>query len=219
MFFDLNIARARALDALWGPAINQCKGAAPRSLGVAHMLAETNGNETPRSGNPQTQPTGIMRVPVYRARKLGYQEAALTNPILNIYVWSRLTNDDAAYIHEQYANWWQTPDIDFWCSVRLLTVLTRIVFNRLLLTLINDNLTTKTTAGIQAWINETMPKNFRIGVWTANQLKEVSKHIDNIRTILHSLDGPRYTSTHFSQRNIPVPSTETQQYQNVTPNK
>lgn len=206
MFYQITTPRLRSLDAKWRGVINRYKGAAPSGLGVAHMTAESNGNEDPVNRDVRWKPTGIMQVPLRRATKLGYNATTVLTPVNNIYVWGRITNDDANLLKNDY-DWWAEANLEFWLTVRLYFILREKAFT----SLVRQSSATSLTE-LQTWITDTMLPSGHVGTYTRRKMVEFSAHIDSMRRALQSLEGPAHITPLFSKRVIVAPGTETQQY-------
>lgn len=213
--FPLTLPRARALDARWRAVIHRYKGAAPSSLGIAHMGAESNGSEAPVSRDTRSS-VGIMKIPTRRARKLRYFDDALSVTVNNIYVWGRLTNDDAQYLYAEYPTWWPIADIDFWLAVRLLFVLDRPAFKSLLTRVSAAGAEYRSLAGIQTWIHTQMTASERVGRYRRLDLRRISDHLDAARKVMEALDGPQYKSERHSERLIVAPGSDEIVFRTVT---
>jgi len=209
MFYKITTPRLRTLDAKWRGVINRYKGAAPSGLGVAHMTAESNGQEQPVVRNVQWKPVGIMQVPLRRATPLGYTATTAIVPVNNIYIWGRLTNDDAQRLHDTL-NWWTTANNEFWLTVHLYFVLREKAFTSLVRQSAGRSL-----AELQTWIVNTMPPNGHVGQYTRRKMVELSLHIDAMRRALQSLEGPAHVTPSFSKRTIVAPGTDTQQFKTI----
>jgi hypothetical protein len=180
------------------------------------MVAETNGNEDPTVRNLQQRPTGIMKVPLRRSRGLGYHEEALKITTNNIYVWCRLTNIDADYVHTQWPTWWSTANLEFWLAVRLFFILNKAAFDSLFTKVNNAGASYRSLAGVQSWIRTVMTSDQRIGPHSRRDLRRIADHLDDMRKVMHALDGPGFTSERFSQLSIVAPGTDSTKFRTVT---
>lgn len=192
-YYPLPIARLQALRTRWQPTIQRYKGAAPAGLGVAHMTAESNGTEDPVIRDTKRRPIGLMQVPYRTGRQHGYTEAQLKNATVNIYVWGLQTNKDADALHRAYPADWATPNLDFWCAVRLFWILGHTTFHNLYSIMRSIEPSYRNTAGIVTWTRSQTTRT-HIGRYSQRDLRRIADHIEAFRYALNALEGKNYVT-------------------------
>lgn len=215
-FYQITAPRLRRLEATWAGTFGRFHGAAPVELGIAHMLAESNGAADPVVRNIRTRPVGIMQVPYRVGRRYGYVEEKLKDPLNNIYVWGLATNDDSKYLHRTYPSWWLEPNLDFWLAVRLLFVLGHTVFDHLLLTVHESGMVDDSIAGVQEWVRTQMRPTQRFGVFNRQTLRRTMDHLDEVNGALVRAHGASFISTSFNKDPVAAPGGEEHVYATVT---
>lgn len=207
MLYQITEPRLRELDGLWGSRVNEFRGPIPRSLGLCHMLAETDGDEQPVTHTLTRRTVGIMRLPIRDTQRLGYAETAASTPRTNIYLWCRLANQYAEQLHRDFPGWWQTANLDFWLAVRLVFVLGVLSTENLLKTVGATSSTYRSTAAVLTWIRTVADPQQRFGSCTRFDLLRLADHLDQVLAGMRVLDGPQYVAAHFSER-IPAPNND-----------
>jgi hypothetical protein len=207
MLYQVTETRLRELDASWSATLQRFRGPVPRSLGLCHMLAETNGNPEPVTHDPTRRTVGIMRLTLLDTTRLGYQEAAALDPRTNVYLWCKLANQNAETLHRLFSTWWTNANLDFWLAVRLFFIVGPAVITNLFNTVARANRNYHSTVAVLNWIRTEMPAATRFGAYNRFQLLQVATHLDQVLAGMCALDGPRYTAAHFSIR-VPAPNND-----------
>jgi len=206
-FNQITSTRLRELDTAWGAALNVSRGPAPRSLGLCHMLAETNGTTPTTTQSTTHRDVGIMRLSLRDTTKLGYQETAAQNANTNIYLWCKLANLHAEALHAAFPTWWTIANLDFWLAVRLVFVMGIIPTKKLLATVNQANSADHSTAAVISWMRSTASVNQCFGTFNHFDLVHLADHLDEVLRGMGWIDGPHYVAPHFSVR-VPAPNNE-----------
>jgi len=206
--FQITPARLRALEKTWRSTINRFRGPVPAALGIAHMVAESNGDEDPTIRDATIRPIGLMQIPYREGRRRGYTETTLLNTTNNIYVWALKSNTDAAFLHNTYPSAWTEPNYDFWLAVRLVFIVGQNIFSDLYTAAAAGTSPGAIVTAIQSWITNTMTSTQRFGTFRASDLLRISDHLDKVRSALNSLDGPNKVSRAFTEAPTISPGNE-----------
>ena len=216
ILFQITLDRLRTLDQLWGRAFNGRRGPVPRSLGLCHMLAETDGNNDPVTRDTIYRTVGIMRLKLQDALRLGYDEVSVRDAHTNIYAWCKLANQYAKNLHQQFPTWWSQADLDFWLGVRLALILGPVVTENLLTAANSAGTDYRSTNGVQAWIRTLMRPTQHFGINRQFDLLRIADHLDQVLLGMQQLDGPNYVSTSFSEETPSQLQTESELYRRTT---
>jgi len=196
ILYGTSPTRLRELGVLWNATLDRWRGPAPRSLGLAHMAAETNGSADPPTRDATQRTVGIMRLRVAEVSHLGQTEVAARDPQQNLYLWCQLANDYGRQLHAQYATWWTRADLDFWAAVRIVFVLGLNSAEKLFTTVNQAGAAYRSTAGVQQWIR-TLGQGHRFGRFGPFELRQLAKHLDDVIAGMVALDGANYIAAHF----------------------
>lgn len=197
-FFQITAARLRTQETSWRATINRFRGPAPLGLALAHMVAESNGNEDPTVRNLHKRPVGLMQIPLRLGRRHGYTQDDLQTPVNNIYVWALLANKDAAYLHTTYATWWSSATYDFWLAVRLMFIMGSKPLTGLFDAAHTAGASYRSMNGVQTWVRTKMNDTKKFGSYSRRTLLRLMDHIDDVRTALVTIDGPDKASYAFT---------------------
>jgi hypothetical protein len=218
-FYKITRPRLLALGNKWAPTLNRFRGPIPVGLGIAHMIATTNGDEDPTLRDAQLRPVGLMQIPYREGRRLRYVEKDLKDSTINLYVWCLLANNHAEWLHENYARW-TMPNIDFWQGVRLVFIVGRTNFANLYTAAKNagyyaEDSNFAPTAGIMEWIQtqQTLTQQFN-GLSRAD-LRRIVDHLGEVRTAIQMLDGLNWISARFSEGPTVAPGNEFSRHKTV----
>lgn len=203
MFYQITTPRLQELDRQWGAVFNTSRGPVPRSLGLCHMLAETNGVEQPVTHSTAHRTVGIMRLNLRDTVRMGYEETTAQDARTNIYLWCRLANVNAGALHTSFLGWWQKPNLDFWLAVRLFFVLGPTPSKNLLTTVGRVGPEHRSTAGVIDWIRTMATPTQRFGQFSRFDLLQLADHLDSVLVGMSSLDGPQYVAAHFNSQVAP----------------
>ena len=197
ILFQLTTSKLRETDSKWRSTINRFRGPVPPGLGIAHIVALSNGVEDPAPRDPRTRPIGLTQVPTRAGRALGYKEADLIKPGNNIYAWAAKTNQDAVALHQAYPQSWTKAGYDFWLTVHLYFLMTT-AFYALMLASDATSTTDGVIGALTAWVRNSMQETQRFGTFSTKDLRRIVDHLDSMRTALVTLDGPdKSVSTTF----------------------
>ena len=207
MLYQITEPRLRELDESWGGTFNRSRGPVPRSLGLCHMLAETDGIEQPVTHDLTRRTVGIMRLALRDTLRLGYQETAARDAHTNIYLWCKLANQNAEWLHTKFASWWAIPNLDFWLAVRLLFMLGPTTTGNLFAA-VSQMVTERSTAAVLNFLRVATSPTLRFGSYNRTDLLALIAHLDAVLRGMQALDGSNYVATHFSERVQPASSGE-----------
>lgn len=205
IFWQLTPARMRRLDTLWGSIIQRYRGPIPRSLALAHMLAETNGQENPPQRDVKKRPVGLMHLSLRDANAWGYTEETLTQGPFNIYLWCKKTNQDAEYIHRTFTAWWTQATLDFWLALRAGFILGLSTLTNLFQTAAQEGSTYQSTAGVVQWIRTRLDKTKRFETFAYRHLQQLADHLDSVRVHMTHFGDATAPSTAFYASAAPTP--------------
>lgn len=211
-YYTITRTRVFALAKKWRPTLNNYRGPVPAGLGIAHMLAESNGNEDPTLRNAQLRPVGLMQIPYREGRRLRYTEDALKDTSINIYVWCLLANEHARWLHENNSDWTQ-PDVDFWVAVRAIFILGRTNFDNLYNSAKSARHTKMT--GVAQWVRTEMTATQRFNGLSRVDLRRIVDHLEEVRATIKDLDGPEWVSARFSEGPTVAPGNEFARHKTV----
>lgn len=204
-YHKITQTRLRALEKKWRGTLNLYRGPVPGGLGIAHMLAVSNGDTDPTLRDVQLRPVGLMQVPYREGRRLRYVAEDLKDPTINMYVWCVLANEHAQWLHENYTDW-TSPDIDFWVGVRAVFILGRTNFANLYALVKDDGYSLMT--GVTTWVRTIQTPTQRFNGLSRTDLRRTVDHLEEVRTAIKTLDGPRWVSERFSEGPTVAPGTE-----------
>jgi hypothetical protein len=196
ILFDLNPTRLQQLAALWGTLLDRWRGPVPRSLGLAHMTAETYGNPSPSSRDLTQRTVGLMRLRVADVQRLGQTEESATDPTLNLYLWCRLANEYGQWLHANFSAWWTAANLDFWLAIRIVFMLGQPSTGNLFTTVAAAGTAYRSTAGVQQWIR-TQTQGKRFGRFGPFELRQLANHLDEVLRVMTAFDGAHYVAPHF----------------------
>ena len=196
ILYGASPVRLRELGVSWNATLDRWRGPVPRSLGLAHMAAETNGVTDPPTRDATQRTVGIMRLRVADVLRLGQTEAQAKDPALNLYLWCQLANDYGRRLHAQYSTWWTSANLDFWAAVRATFVLGLASTETLFTTVHQAGAAYRSTAGVQQWIR-TLGQGRRFGRFGPFELRQLANHLDEVIVGMTALDGANYVAAHF----------------------
>ena len=211
-YHRITVPRLRTLEKKWRATLARFAGPVPGGLGIAHMLAESNGNEDPTLRNAQLRPVGLMQIPYREGRRFKYAQKDLKDPLNNIYVWCLLANEHAKWLHNNFTDW-AYPDVDFWVGVRAVFVLGRTNFVNLYDAIEGDDYSRMT--GIANWVQTQMNPIQRFDGLSRADLRRIVDHLEEVRLAIKTLDGPQWVSKRFSGSPAVAPGTELMRHQTV----
>jgi hypothetical protein len=163
-------------------------------LAMAHMNAESNGETDPTIRDATRRPRGLMQISRRDGARWGVKEDDLVNTTKNIYVWCNKTNRDAELLHNDYSAWTQAGQ-DFWAAVRLVFIIGRINFDKLVSEASASNTTNGITAALQTYVRE---NNARVGRFNRRDLRRIADHLDDVFCAMTLIDGPNKISDAFT---------------------
>jgi len=210
MFYQITKPRLRLLDVRWRSTFKRFCGPVPAGLGIASLLAESNGNEDPTVRDIDTNPVGLMQIAQRDGRRYGYEKEDLQKPTINVFVWCAKTNTDSQWISQLYSTYWSAPVIDYWLMVRLLFIVGQDMFKKLLSACSDAG---NKTANVLAHLNTT---SLRYGRYQGTTLRRIVVHLEEVRTALIMLHGLRYQATSFGQTPLKNPGSDTAILEAVT---
>ena len=203
ILYQITEARLRELDKLWHDALNTYRGPAPRSLGLCHMLAETNGTVQPVTRDAAQRTIGLMRIAMQDVQRLGYSETPALDPRVNVRLWCCLANEYAQSLHAYFPRWWLTANLDFWLAVRLAFIM-GVGNTKNLLSLVDNANAGRTTAAVIVWIRSVAPPTTRFGKITYFDLCRIADHLEQVLDGMIALDGATYRGSHFGSRVVTI---------------
>lgn len=210
-FYRITIPRLRTLERQWRPTLARFLGPVPGGLGIAHMLAESNGDEDPTLHDAQLRPVGLMQIPYREGRRFKYGNEALKDPTNNLYVWCLLANEHAAWLHQNFTDW-ANPDVDFWVGVRAVFVLGRTNFVNIYNSLDEDY---SRMTGLADWVRTQMEPTQRFDSLSRVDLRRIVDHLEEVRLAIRTLDGRQWVSKRFSGSPAVAPGDELTRHQTV----
>ncbi len=193
-FYQVTDTKLRTLEAHWCNVLNRVRGPIPVGLAMAHMNAESNGVPDPPILDATRRPRGLMQISRRDGVRWGVKEDNLINTTKNLYVWCNKTNRDAELLHNDYSAWTQAGQ-DFWAAVRLVFIIGRINFDKLVSGASASKTTNGITAAIQAYVRA---NNVRVGRFSRRDLRRIADHLDDVFHAITIIDGPNKISDAFT---------------------